>query len=60
MGIETAPGRGTTVRVTPRPVQDPMPIHLGGSAPRAIETGSVITAVVTPPIAALGRSRLVA
>ena len=29
--------RGTTVRVTPRPVQDPMPIHLGGSSPRGIE-----------------------
>lgn len=29
--------RGTTVRVTPRPAQDPMPIFLGGSSPRAIE-----------------------
>ena len=29
--------RGTTVRVTPRPVQDPMPIYLGGSSPRGIE-----------------------
>jgi alkanesulfonate monooxygenase SsuD/methylene tetrahydromethanopterin reductase-like flavin-dependent oxidoreductase (luciferase family) len=29
--------RGTTVRVTPRPVQDPMPIHLGGASRRGIE-----------------------
>jgi alkanesulfonate monooxygenase SsuD/methylene tetrahydromethanopterin reductase-like flavin-dependent oxidoreductase (luciferase family) len=28
---------GTTVRVTPRPVQDPMPIHLGGASRRGIE-----------------------
>jgi alkanesulfonate monooxygenase SsuD/methylene tetrahydromethanopterin reductase-like flavin-dependent oxidoreductase (luciferase family) len=28
---------GRTVRVTPTPVQRPMPIHLGGSARRAIE-----------------------
>jgi len=27
--------RGTTVRVTPRPCQDPMPIYLGGGATRA-------------------------
>ena len=29
--------RGTSVRVTPRPVQDPMPIFLGGASPRGIE-----------------------
>jgi alkanesulfonate monooxygenase SsuD/methylene tetrahydromethanopterin reductase-like flavin-dependent oxidoreductase (luciferase family) len=29
--------RGTTVRVTPRPVQDPMPIYLGGASRRGIE-----------------------
>ena len=29
--------RGTTVRVTPRPVQDPMPIFIGGASPRGIE-----------------------
>jgi alkanesulfonate monooxygenase SsuD/methylene tetrahydromethanopterin reductase-like flavin-dependent oxidoreductase (luciferase family) len=28
--------RGTTVRVTPRPCQDPMPIHLGGSRKASI------------------------
>lgn len=29
--------RGTTVRVTPRPAQDPMPIHLGGGSRPAID-----------------------
>ena len=29
--------RGTTVRVSPRPVQDPMPIYLGGASKRGIE-----------------------
>ncbi|MSV88534.1 MAG: LLM class flavin-dependent oxidoreductase [Actinobacteria bacterium] len=29
--------RGTTVRVTPRPVQDPMPLFIGGASKRGIE-----------------------
>ena len=33
---------GTTVRVTPRPCQDPMPIHLGGGTRPAIERAARI------------------
>jgi len=41
--------RGTTVRVTPRPVQDPMPIHLGGSVRRAIERAARLADGYFPP-----------
>lgn len=33
---------GTTVRVTPRPVQDPMPIYIGGNSAKAIERAARI------------------
>lgn len=34
--------RGTTVRVTPRPCQDPMPIHLGGGTRKTIDRAARI------------------
>jgi alkanesulfonate monooxygenase SsuD/methylene tetrahydromethanopterin reductase-like flavin-dependent oxidoreductase (luciferase family) len=45
--------RGTTVRVTPRPAQDPMPIQLGGSVPRAVERAARIGDGYFPPMPAL-------
>ena len=42
--------RGTTVRVTPRPFQDPMPIHLGGGASRrSIERAAAVADGFFPP-----------
>jgi alkanesulfonate monooxygenase SsuD/methylene tetrahydromethanopterin reductase-like flavin-dependent oxidoreductase (luciferase family) len=43
--------RGTTVRVTPRPAQDPMPLYLGGGARRAIERAARIADGYFPPTA---------
>jgi alkanesulfonate monooxygenase SsuD/methylene tetrahydromethanopterin reductase-like flavin-dependent oxidoreductase (luciferase family) len=41
---------GRTVRVTPKPMQDPMPIHLGGSARRAIERAARLGDGYFPPM----------
>jgi len=41
--------RGTTVRVTPRPVQDPMPIHVGGASARGIERAATLADGYFPP-----------
>ena len=41
--------RGTTVRVTPRPVQDPMPIFVGGSSRRGIERAATLADGYFPP-----------
>ena len=41
--------RGTTVRVTPRPVQDPMPIHVGGSSRRGVERAATLADGYFPP-----------
>ncbi len=42
--------RGATVRVTPRPFQDPMPIYLGGGAARrSIERAAAIADGFFPP-----------
>lgn len=41
--------RGTTVRVTPRPAQDPMPLYLGGGARPAIERAARIGDGYFPP-----------
>jgi len=45
--------RGTTVRVTPRPVQDPMPIYLGGSVRRSIERAARLADGYFPPVPGL-------
>ena len=41
--------RGTTVRVTPRPVQDPMPIHVGGASRRGVERAVSLADGYYPP-----------
>ncbi len=41
--------RGTTVRVTPRPVQDPMPIYVGGASDRGIERAVRLADGFFPP-----------
>jgi alkanesulfonate monooxygenase SsuD/methylene tetrahydromethanopterin reductase-like flavin-dependent oxidoreductase (luciferase family) len=41
--------RGTTVRVTPRPVQDPMPVHVGGSSRRGVERAVRLADGYFPP-----------
>jgi alkanesulfonate monooxygenase SsuD/methylene tetrahydromethanopterin reductase-like flavin-dependent oxidoreductase (luciferase family) len=41
--------RGTMVRVTPRPAQDPMPLYLGGTARPAIERAARIADGYFPP-----------
>lgn len=41
--------RGTTVRVTPRPVQDPMPIHVGGSSRAGVERAATLADGYFPP-----------
>ncbi len=41
--------RGTTVRVTPRPVQDPMPIHVGGASRRGVERAVSLADGYFPP-----------
>jgi alkanesulfonate monooxygenase SsuD/methylene tetrahydromethanopterin reductase-like flavin-dependent oxidoreductase (luciferase family) len=34
--------RGQTIRITPRPCQNPMPIHVGGSSRRSIERAALL------------------
>lgn len=46
---------GTTIRVTPRPVQDPMPIRLAGSSRRAIERAARLGDGYNPPMPAFWR-----
>jgi alkanesulfonate monooxygenase SsuD/methylene tetrahydromethanopterin reductase-like flavin-dependent oxidoreductase (luciferase family) len=41
--------RGTTVRVTPRPVQDPMPIHVGGASPAGVRRAVELADGYFPP-----------
>jgi alkanesulfonate monooxygenase SsuD/methylene tetrahydromethanopterin reductase-like flavin-dependent oxidoreductase (luciferase family) len=41
--------RGTTVQVTPRPVQDPMPIHVGGASKRGVERAVQLADGYWPP-----------
>lgn len=49
--------RGGTVRVTPRPVQDPMPIYVGGSAPAVIERAVQLGDGFFPPGMPIGWNR---
>ena len=49
--------RGVTVRVTPRPVQDPMPIYVGGSSPRGVERAATLADGYFPPGSPAGWSR---
>jgi alkanesulfonate monooxygenase SsuD/methylene tetrahydromethanopterin reductase-like flavin-dependent oxidoreductase (luciferase family) len=49
--------RGTTVRVTPRPVQDPMPIFIGGSSRRAIDRAVRLGDGFFPPGMPIGWDR---
>jgi alkanesulfonate monooxygenase SsuD/methylene tetrahydromethanopterin reductase-like flavin-dependent oxidoreductase (luciferase family) len=48
--------RGTTVRITPRPVQDPMPIGMGGSVPRTIERAARLADYFRPPMPGLWKT----
>ena len=41
--------RGTTVQVTPRPVQDPMPIFVGGASRRGVERAVELADGYFPP-----------
>ena len=41
--------RGTSVRVTPRPVQDPMPIFVGGASHRGVERAATLADGYFPP-----------
>jgi len=41
--------RGTTVRVSPRPVQDPMPIYVGGASRRGVERAVELADGYFPP-----------
>jgi alkanesulfonate monooxygenase SsuD/methylene tetrahydromethanopterin reductase-like flavin-dependent oxidoreductase (luciferase family) len=41
--------RGATVRVTPRPHQDPMPIYMGGASRRAVERAARLADGFFPP-----------
>ena len=41
--------RGVTVRVTPRPVQDPLPINVGGSSRRGVERAARLADGYFPP-----------
>ncbi len=41
--------RGATIRVTPRPVQDPMPIHVGGASRRGVERAVALADGYFPP-----------
>lgn len=45
--------RGRTVRVTPRPVQDPMPVLMGGSTRRTIERAARLADGYRPPMPGL-------
>ncbi len=40
---------GTTVQITPRPVQDPMPIYVGGASRRGIERAATLADGYFPP-----------
>jgi len=42
--------RGERIRVTPRPVQDPLPIHLCGSTPRSIDRAARLADGYFPPM----------
>ncbi len=41
--------RGTTVQVTPRPVQDPMPVFVGGASRRGVERAVELADGYLPP-----------
>ena len=41
--------RGRTVRITPRPHQDPMPIYMGGASRRAVERAARLADGFFPP-----------
>lgn len=45
--------RGHTIRVTPRPVQDPMPILMGGSVPATIRRAARLADGYRPPMPGL-------
>jgi alkanesulfonate monooxygenase SsuD/methylene tetrahydromethanopterin reductase-like flavin-dependent oxidoreductase (luciferase family) len=47
--------RGRTVRVTPKPAQDPLPIYLGGSVKRSIERAARLADGYFPPMAQFWR-----